>query len=135
MHKDGVFDYQVLLNTEKAYKFMGESYEEYREWKYSNQKKWPKQCREFKRDGVKAPIDILNQHFDKYVQTQKMKLIDINYKNKLPEGFEEKLKMDYVFIDSEFGGLEVTDEYSDLGIKSDEEKEKEKEKDKEKEGS
>ena len=126
MHKDGVYDYSVLLNTKKAYEFMGESYEEYREWKYSNQKKWPKQCREIKRDRIKAPIDILNQHFDKYIQTQKMKMIDINYKNKLPEGFEEKLKMDYVFIDTEFGELEVTDDYYDLG-----QKDKEKEKDKE----
>lgn len=56
-----------------------------------------------------------------------MKLVDINYKNNLPEGFEEKLKMDYVFIDTEFGELEVTDDYYDLGYKSQKEIEKEKE--------
>jgi len=38
-------------------------------------------------------------------------MIDPQYKKDLPEGFEDKLKRDYVFIDSDFSELEVSDQY------------------------
>jgi len=41
MHKVGVYEYSVLLETKKSYEYFGESYEEYREWKYSSYKTWP----------------------------------------------------------------------------------------------
>lgn len=34
-------------------------------------------------------------------------------KSDFPEGYEQKLKKDYIFIDSDFSELEVTDSFDD----------------------